>query len=156
MKKLKNTGFAHLELVVILAVVLAIGAMGGIIMLRRSHAAIIGDGVCGSNYNLIDTKDMYFPGYSNPQATLKVYYNQGVYKKCALLQAKNAAYGVSKPMTVRADWNTRVGKSYSKKDSGSYKYYAGPVYIDQSNIRSLTVKGTMTFKGTTKSVSIFY
>jgi hypothetical protein len=156
MKKLQNTGFAHLEILVILAVMLTVGGVAGYLVKNKTHADTNGATVCGASYNATPykSKDMNFPGYPDRQAVMNIYYSKKAYKMCGMLIAKNKAYGASKPMSMRLDWTTLDGKSHSQSDSGAYKYYAGPVYADLSNNRSMSAKATMTFGGSTQSVSI--
>jgi hypothetical protein len=155
MRKLHSKGFAHLEIIIMLVVVLTVGAVAGYMIKTRGHAAATGADICGASYGSTPyrSKDLYL-GYSERQAVLNVYYSKNPYKMCAVLLAKNKAYGAPKFMAVRVDWTTMSGGPYTKKDAGTYKYYAGPLYVDQTNIRSMTAKGTMSFGGKTESKTV--
>jgi hypothetical protein len=159
MKKLHDAGFVHLEIVIVVTVMLAVGAVAGYLVKNKTHADTNGAAVCGANYVKYDGTPLPNFGYDNPQAAVRLFENSGKHTICALLVSLNKADGVSKPMTLTLDYTYKDGKQGSKKDSGNYKYYAGPLYIStvdaNAYLRTLTVKGTMTFNGTTKSATWF-
>ena len=148
-----SMGFAHVEFVVAVVAVLAVGLIGVKVM-TASHADT-GASVCGSGYVQYAKKDMYFAGYSAPQASLQEYFNKGLYKKCVVLLSEGNAYGVSKPMAVQVNYttisNSTVKKVYNK---GNFKYYAGPIYVDNTNLKTWASSGSMTFEGVQKVVSL--
>lgn len=126
--KLNAKGFAHVELVMIVATIAVIGGIGSYVMLKRSHADTIsvGASTCGSGYTLFTTVQLYYTNHSTAPAKLKVYQyinnTTHVYKRCGLLVATGSAFGVAKPMNLEGYDNGTY-----KKDDGTYKYYAGPM-----------------------------
>jgi hypothetical protein len=165
--KLNAKGFAHVELVMIVVTIAVIGGIGSYVMLKRSHADVLsGSAICGSGY-------AYPSPYSlavNNQSTITnarsqqgparvfVYQNKSAQKLCAVLQSTGTANGVSKTMGIKLQIRKSNGVVVgTNSNSGTFKYYAGPVYVSYASTAgtkwryNLVVEATptMVYKGIT-------
>lgn len=140
--KKSEHGIAHLALILVIVVGI-IGAAGFLVYKKQStpnsasleaDAAGAYSSVCGRGFNLRHTQNgngFRLMNYKNP--------NTG--KGCALTINNN--WG------VRANLSVEAGRSYYSagkggftsygKDSGSYRYYAGPIYYNHA--KGITVIG---------------
>jgi len=136
-----QAGMAHWILPVALVAVLGVGAVGYKVH-QASNASMNFAAQCGSNYEFSQNDD------SDTYGAIREFVNQSVNvgnskKICVMLVSKHDAFGVSKPMSLIV--KNRDNGNISK-DSGTYKYYAGPLYY--SGLTDVYVNGSMTYKGT--------
>jgi len=131
MKKLNASGFAHQVLILALVVVAVIGGIGSYIYLRKSSAAVSPAAVCGSGYSIVKSS-------STGRSILYVLKNAGAKKFCVINLATGTAYGTSKPMLAVGflqNKTTGIQKNYAQ-NNGTFKYYAGPVYVSYNGYSS--------------------
>lgn len=128
----------------------------GYYLINRSSAAITATSVCGSGYNVVKTN---YTGYGR----IYILQNTNVKKFCAVYMATGSAYGVSKTMKVQAYLNHYSGTGVASytQNSGSFKYYAGPVYVRYGGVSksvwpTITAKGNMTYKNQNWPINITY
>jgi hypothetical protein len=127
----------------------------GYYVVNRSSAAVTAASVCGGGYSVIksDTQGLYVNYYLLKNTTAK--------KFCAVTLSKGSAYGVSKPMLVDAYLRNKSTGSWSReaKNSGSFKYYAGPVYVSYDGVSGqkweMWVQYGQTYKGFTSQGKLF-
>lgn len=163
MHKLNAKGFAHQVLIMALIVVAVIGGIGSYIYLHKSSAAINVAGICGSAYSkFYKSARVTYNGSYGP-ANLVVYHS-GQYNDdfCAMTVALSPAYGSAHTLTTIAQvWHVKQNSSTwslvsSKKDSGSYKYYAGPVRQNNIISQANTDPSTVYYAGMTFVGKIYY
>jgi hypothetical protein len=82
-------------------------------------------GPCGSGYSRVGTYAI--PKTGKRTGTLQIYYNSGSGKNCALAYGYGATYG--KNTYKMAAISVSGGSRWIGYESGTYKYYAGPVYV---------------------------
>ncbi|MGN9840137.1 hypothetical protein ACTMTI_18635 [Nonomuraea sp. H19] len=100
--------------------------------------------VCGSSYTKVGS-------YAIPQTgtrvgTLEVYYSSSTGKNCALAVGYGSTYGVKNTKAVYIGL-AGPGVPWADDNSGSFEYYAGPVYVSAPG-KCIAVQGVI-FKGST-------
>lgn len=142
LKKLNAKGFSHHLLI---AVIVISGIAGfGAWRVYSSSAAVNYAGLCGSGYGL---KKVLADSYGNySRGEVRVYAKQSGTNTdwCSFTVHKSATWGYSLDTFIQTTgYNTmsqyEAGNGISRKDKGNYKYYAGPVRVD--NTRNLRVYG---------------
>src|SRR4051812_45790887 len=94
--------------------------------LGTNQAQLIGDGVCGSGYEQIahipfrNLNDVIVGHYN-------LYYNANTGKNCGVNQASPSNYGTA--LFRRVEIGRLNDPASVQVDEGTYKYYAGPVYV---------------------------
>lgn len=99
-------------------------------------------GACGSSYTLVGS-------YAIPQTgtrvgTLEVHYSSSTGKNCALAVGYGSTYGVKNTKAVYIGL-AGPGVPWADSNSGSFAYYAGPVYVSAPG-KCIAVQGVI-FKG---------
>lgn len=141
MIKMNSRGFAHHVAIMAVVVVVAIGGIGSYIYLRQSDAAVA---KCGSGYKLSYSSQINPLGFyrnGHEVARLVIYKNKSARKICATLVSKNESDGVAKRMKISVTLEKKVAstspqqypwqiiKGHADVDSGTFKHFAGPVYV---------------------------
>lgn len=128
-RKLNQSGVGHLAVIVIAAV--AVVAVAGVLVFKaqgsqKPLADAAGASTCGSGYVSVASKTLASSsGATSGGGTLYVYKNGSKY--CALTIAGSASYGKSKTMSATLGWVS--SSTPTSVDKGTYKYYAGPIYM---------------------------
>ena len=123
---------------VAMAMVMAVGGVGVLQGVPAEAKKPTAKSICGSAYHFVG-KQSKGPG------TLYYMRKGDTQTRCIVLISKGKAYGVSKPMMVR------IGEL---KDSGNYKYYAGPLYSHGTS--GNVAKGKITYKKKTTKYRLSY
>ncbi|GAA3680805.1 hypothetical protein GCM10022224_051250 [Nonomuraea antimicrobica] len=82
-------------------------------------------GPCGSGYNLVGTYSISLHGMK--YGTLEVRWNGSTGKNCALAYGTGSNYGRSALKSARI--KVAGADNWADSEVGTYKYYAGPVYV---------------------------
>lgn len=152
LKKLNTKGLGHHALIAVL-VISGIAGFGAW-RVYQSQAAISAQALCGTGYSLDSVKRVHtITGtYTTGPAELRVFRNGT--KLCGVLMSTGSAYGVSKYMEIEA-YASR--NNVRKTDKGDFRYYAGPVKIDQVSLSSSAYfNAVMKYGGKTYATSKSY
>ncbi|MCA9325260.1 hypothetical protein KDA23_04330 [Candidatus Saccharibacteria bacterium] len=149
-------GMTHAMLLVALVVASGVGYVGYRVT-TQSGAATNYAAVCGSGYSRWGN---FKATYEKGKAKGEVLYfrNASKNKMCVINVARGESYGVAKPMNVniyiaKNDFTLDGGKKVRNggSDSGSYKYYAGPVYVSTAGYYNskycLTMHAGLSYSG---------
>lgn len=123
-------GFGHTVVLVGLAVVVGVSAIGYVVY-TRSSAATSPAAVCGNGYTAYKSTALFGPDNNKRPdiGTLHILRkstsNEIIY--CGVVTSGSATEGKAKYMEVDAGEALTI----MDKDSGTYKYYAGPVRYHQ-------------------------
>jgi hypothetical protein len=94
-------------------------------------------GVCGSGYSEVYSQTE--SGYDKSSdgwgvvAYIKIGYNSGNHKNCAFIQKSTTNYSYGEASGISITLRIQGDSGYYDNDGGSYKYYAGPVYLTAPN-----------------------
>jgi hypothetical protein len=119
------------------SIVATMAAVAGISAVAAPAASASGGyGSCGSGYHLIDTYPLrLFEGANTGGAKILLYYNSSNGYNCAITQTTGASFGRShQDIGVELASSQNEGywlsdNKYHQDDIGSYRYYAGPVFV---------------------------
>jgi hypothetical protein len=153
--KLNAKGFAHVELVMIVATITVIGGIGSYVMLKRSHADPLSSAaICGSGYSYVADNNIY----ATINGSEKVLGKAQIFRKqisstqvqfCGLTNSSTYTDGVAKTMSITMS-KRKPGGAWSSvgSNSGTFSRYAGPVRTAQiSTSYCVSVTGKIVWKG---------
>jgi hypothetical protein len=123
-------------------------AVAGISAVAAPAASASGGyGSCGSGYYLIDTYPLKLTtGANTGGAKVLLYYNSSNGYNCAITQTTGASFGRSH-QKIGIELTSSEGflaSRYHREDVGSYRYYAGPVYVPGRD-RCIDVYGWLSY-----------
>lgn len=130
-------------------------AIGGMFGAHTETAAASELHACSGT--LISRTTMYPNGSSTAIAELLIYWQSSTGRNCAVVNHVGASYGVSAPTSVsieRCAETRDVGRCSNATarsgDSGSFKYFAGPVSV-YSPTNCVVARGSIVWRGQTVS-----
>lgn len=126
-KKLNAKGVSHHILIAVL-VIAGIAGFGG--WRVYSSSAATPASICGAGYQVVKQGRLSTSERSYPAVTY-ILKNTNKKMACAVMMSTGSAYGVSKKMSLKIYIASHYGDVVRSggSDSGSFKYYAGPVYV---------------------------
>jgi hypothetical protein len=143
------------------------GVLTALVLPADPAAAVVGQKVCGPGFSWVTSS-------IGAHGKLMQYTNKSSKQVCAILMSTGKASGTAKKMTVTIKLTHDTDRNGSptgnavvrtKTDSGTYKYYAGPVYVSYKGLNikpgavgpkaySIVMRSSLTYKGSTQQLSM--